>query len=90
MSDQDINRLIGAIERLTFSTDSLRQAFRDSQPGSESAAASSVPALESSASGSLVRDNTLVIQRGIEPPALSCSVFGFLRVQPIPWPRRRT
>lgn len=44
MSDQDINRLIGAIERLTFSTDSLRQAFRDSQPGSESAAASSVPA----------------------------------------------
>jgi hypothetical protein len=62
MSDQDINRLIGAIERLTLSTDSLRQAFRDSQPGSESAAASSVPALESVASGSLVRDNTLVIQ----------------------------
>ena len=62
MSDQDLDRLIGAIDRLTLSTDNLRQAFQDSQPGSESATASSVPALESGASGSLVRDNTLVIQ----------------------------
>ena len=62
MSDQDIHRLIGAIERLTLSTDNLAQAIQDTQPGSEPAAAPSVPALESTASGSLVRDNTLVIR----------------------------
>ena len=62
MSDQDIHRLIGAIERLTLSTDNLAQAIQDTQPGSEPAATPSVPALESTASGSLVRDNTLVIR----------------------------
>lgn len=62
MSDQDIHRLIGAIERLTLSTDNLAQAIQDSQPESTPAAASSVPALESTAPGTSVRDNTLVIR----------------------------